>query len=285
MAQTIWEAATSPQEVIWVDANGNRVIWSDSKPNLNTFSVGSFPPTSPTSLQNIIPSYLFVEYNDDDTLQAFVSAQNKYAQEYLTFLNSLALGVYTQNPVSGTLLDWVASGVYGTLRPALPSNLTTAKGGYNSTVINTKPGYNGFIKAAYATYYVTSDDTFRRILTWNFYKGDGFIFSVRWLKRRVMRFLFGVNGIDYGVNETYPVSVTFTATRQITISINASQSAISNRALMNAMGFNNRLNGSYNSVKVSSVNYPSIPEAVVFQAAMQAGVLNVPFQYTFTVNP
>jgi len=45
-------------------------------------------------------------------------------------------------------------------------------------------------------FYELPDDIFKRILTWNLYKGDGNRFSMRWLKRRIARFLFGVNGID-----------------------------------------------------------------------------------------
>ena len=42
-----------------------------------------------------------------------------------------------------------------------------------------------------------TDDVFKRILTWHFYKGDGKNFSVRWLKRRIWRFLQGANGTDF----------------------------------------------------------------------------------------
>ena len=57
------------------------------------------------------------------------------------------------------------------------------------------------------TVYTTSDDIYQRLLTWHFYKGDGKIFSIKWLKKRVMRFLIGANGTAPLLDYTYPVSI------------------------------------------------------------------------------
>jgi hypothetical protein len=50
--------------------------------------------------------------------------------------------------------------------------------------------------------YLTNDDTYRRILTWHLYKGDGNYFSTEFIKRRVWRFLYCADGLssDYAVN-------------------------------------------------------------------------------------
>ena len=47
--------------------------------------------TEPAYLAKAIPSYLYVQYNDDDDLQAFVQAYNELAQEIITWLNTAAV--------------------------------------------------------------------------------------------------------------------------------------------------------------------------------------------------
>jgi hypothetical protein len=56
---------------------------------------------------------------------------------------------------------------------------------------------------------VVSDDLFKRIMTWNFYKGDGYYFTIPWLKRRIMRFLTGVDGVDVVNDQRWSISVLF----------------------------------------------------------------------------
>ncbi|MGA3767720.1 hypothetical protein ACPBXC_29065, partial [Escherichia coli] len=53
------------------------------------------------------------------------------------------------------------------------------------------------------------DDLFKRIMTWNFYKGDGFYFSIPWIKRRILRFLLGVNGTDILNDQRWSISIQF----------------------------------------------------------------------------
>jgi hypothetical protein len=50
--------------------------------------------------------------------------------------------------------------------------------------------------------YLTNDDTYRRILTWHFFKQDGNYFSTEFLKRRVWRFLYNPDGLstDYAAD-------------------------------------------------------------------------------------
>lgn len=203
-------------------------------------------PTGPTGLLNVIKSYLYTEYNDDDNVQSFVDAFNAYAQAYLDYMNGLNLPVYTSQSISGSLLDWVAQGVYGMLRPGLPVKGTPARGPLNTWVLNSIP-FNTGTPAVNQTYYATSDDIFRRVLTWQFYKGDGKTFNVRWLKRRIYRFLNGVNGVDVDCSATYGISVAFTGLRNATITL------------------------------------ADTPTSEIFKTAVGAGVLELPFQITWTI--
>lgn len=207
---------------------------------------GSPSLSGPTGLQNIIPGYLYTQYNDDDNLQGMMAAFNAYAQAYLDYMNALNLPVYTSQSISGPLLDWVAQGLYGMLRPGLPTKGTPARGPFNTWLLNSLP-FNTAVAAQDQTYYATTDDIFRRVLTWQFYKGDGRVFSIRWLKRRVFRFLNGVNGTDVDCSSTSTVSVTLTAPRAATITT------------------------------------PNTPTAMIFKTAVEAGVLELPFQIAWDV--
>src|ERR1700739_1536949 len=96
--------------------------------NIPTPFATTFPPTQPTSMTAIIPSYLYEEYNDDSDLQAFVSSYNTLAQTFLNTLVELNLPIYTSDVISGPLLDWVAEGLYGISRPSLFSGQSITVG-------------------------------------------------------------------------------------------------------------------------------------------------------------
>ncbi|MFZ4998396.1 hypothetical protein ACOY5P_03240 [Enterobacter asburiae] len=160
-----------------------------------------------TPVSKIIPSYPFIQYRDDPNVVAFFDAFNEMAQEYLEEINSLSIPYWPSPALSGKLLDWVVEGIYGETRPLLQvSQDAIAKGAYNTIDYNTIPyaGLKNFVPGS-TTYVV--DDYFRRILTWNFYKGDGVQFNIDWLKRRIARFLRGPNGIDPPVTDTFDISV------------------------------------------------------------------------------
>jgi hypothetical protein len=160
-----------------------------------------------TVLQQIIPAYVYRNYADDDDIQAFTIAQNSYATQFLLWFNTLNLPIYTGGIITGALLDLVGNNIYGTMRPSVTT-------GGQTSVDATATYYTGL--TATATRKITStealqsvnDDIYRRVLTWNYYKGDGFVFSIQWLKRRVYRFMFGPNGIPPDPQDnTYAVSV------------------------------------------------------------------------------
>lgn len=192
---------------------------------IGQFQIGISPiqgipalPPAPVTIQKTIPAYLYVEYNDDDNVQAFIDAYNALTQSYLDWFNTINLPVYTSPTIIGALLDWVAQGLYGYARPVLSSGTSRIRGPLNTFAFNTLP-FNGRKNIVSSTITVTTDDIFKRCLTWNFYKGDGKTCSVAWLKRRVMRFLTGVNGTAGTFDNTYPISVGFTSSTQVTISI------------------------------------------------------------------
>ena len=233
----------------WDGTNGLYITWAGSNTRPITWAgkitdVPPFPPAKNPVIGKAILSYLYVQYNDDDNLQAFADAYNELAQQYVDFLTSLNLPVYTNPNVSGTLLDWVAEGLYGVERPSLPSDLTTQIAAINTFEINKlKFPINALIPAKAPT----TDDVFRRIITWNFSKTDGRYFCIKWLKRRVMQFLYGTDGVNLLIDNTYPVSVTF---------------------------------GSH---PVVNITVPSTLQSPILKAAIESRALELPFQYQYHV--
>jgi hypothetical protein len=207
-----------------------------------------WPATEPTSIQSTIPAYLYVQYQNDDNVAAFFTAYNQFTQAYINWFNELNLPIYTDDPVASTLLDWVAEGIYGISRPGLPSSFgSPSVGAVNTSVVN-QITFNGFRAGRPSNYTATNDDTFRRIITWAFYKGDGKVFTPTWLKRRINRFLNGFNGTDVTNDTQYNISVTPTGFKQWSITL------------------------------------ASTPQSSIFQAAVKTGVLELPFQIQWTVN-
>ena len=203
-------------------------------------------------LQTILPAYLFSEYADDLDLQAMVSSLNDYQLSYLTAQNGTNLWNYTgiASLVSGALLDWVGTYLYGIPRPtfSIITSQSTTGGPYNAFPYNLYP-YNAFTVSRTYSYSIATNDQYRRVLTWNIYKGDGWYFSIPWLKRRVLRFLTGANGTDPGISQTYLVSVQQSAGNQVRIGVDSSLSSL----------------------------------AATLSQAMSGGFLALPFQYQFSV--
>ena len=207
----------------------------------------TWPAESPVTVLKTIPAYPYVQYQDDDNITAFFDAFNIYAQAYVDWFNALDLPIYTKAPVQGALLDWVASGLYGITRPGLPtSEGSPALGPVNTFDPNEIP-VNSFAAGTSDTHIAVNDDFFRRILTWQLYRGDGDFPSIPWLKRRINRFLHGIDGADVAVNTTYEVSITETAIRSWTITI------------------------------------PSTTAGLVFKEAVKANVIDLPFQALWSV--
>lgn len=177
----------------------------------------AFPPTAPEVMSDIVPAYVYFQYQDDDDIQAFFSAYNGAAQYYLDWFVGVNLPVYTG--LSGSLLDWVAAGLYGLIRPTLEQVGALAIGPFNTAAFNTIP-FNYFKPAVTSSFFVASDDIFQRIMTWYLFKGDGKYFTLKWLKRRVLRFIIGTNGSAPNVADTSQISITI-ASDIVTIDLTA----------------------------------------------------------------
>lgn len=195
----------------------------------------------------VIYSYPFAEYADDEDIDAFFQAFNIQGQEYVDWFNQVNLPIYSGPVVSGDLLDWVGAGLYGVERPTLAFGTSTTLGPYATWAYAT----NGFAiqrTLSSTTFFAANDDVYRRVLTWGYYRGDGRYFDITWLKRRVSRFLHGVNGTDINPTQFQNVSVMVSGSA-FTINIPTSQ-----------------------------------PFGQTFQACVEAGIIELPFQYSFTVN-
>ena len=239
----------------------------------------SSAPTSPTTQTSVIPSYLYQQYQDDPDLPAFILAYNSLAQQFITTINDLNLPIYTGDNIAGGLLDWVALGLYGMLRPNLSLETIVSIGELNTYQFNTLMLGANRILVNVVQNQVT-DDIFKRILTWHIHKGDGRYFTVRWLKRRIMRFLYGVNGSNPIIDQTYQISILFGVNRTITVRFINQTVTVTSGAIFNAFGFNTT---QFNSLTTSVTALTPLPNRQVFQAAVQSAALELPFQYTWNV--
>lgn len=185
----------------------------------------------------VIKQYLYQQYQDDLDIQAFVDAFNGIAQGYVDWANNIGIPIYTT--LSGAALDWVGQSLYGYARPIIGAISGAI---YNTFNYNQQTYGTGVIQAQLA-----SDDVYKRVLTWKLHRGDGRYTNVQWLKRRIKRFLIGVNGASPDLDHTQEISVQFGPNNAITVVI----------------------------------NYPQDPASVGLACQyINAGVLDVPFQYS-----
>lgn len=244
-----------------------------------TMQTGAFPPAAPTSMVAVIPSYVYQEYSDDDDVQAFFAAYNGEAQAYISGFNSLNLPIYTDDVISGALLDWVGNGVYGVARPSLSSGVSRTIGLLNTYAFNTLV-MNASKKIVTSGVTDSSDDVYKRVITWGYFKGDGKLINVRWLKRRIARFLYGINGTNYPVSSTYQISITFGVGNAVSITLAGPQSKLIGGALMNTFKFNTTLMNYY---KIQVTPISPLPNAQLWAEAVASGTCEMPFQFNYTV--
>lgn len=277
----------------------------------------NFPPGQVTGLTRVIGSYLYQEYSDDDDLQGFVESQNSMQQNFVDTFNALNLPIYPGPIVSGKLLDWVAMGVYGFPRPALSSGKKSQLGPLNTFEPNQSvyttlvdfgnPGLplNTIKFLTDEDIVIADDDTYRRCITWHFYKGDGKYFDTTWLKRRIWRFLFGQNGWPFETVQWNNATYTISDTSQISISLGVNHSVcirfvlgirtVTGGAMLNAFGCNGfgppgfpQINTNFapiplNDLETTYQRLPPLPYMQIFKEALEAGVLEVPYQFNFNV--
>ncbi len=268
---------------VWAATSGHRfsaVVLQYPTPFPPAPQPGNFPPSEPTSLTATLPSYLYVQYNDDANLQAWVRAYNTLAQEAVNWFNDTPLPIYTSTAISGSLLDWVGLGLYDTPRPALSSGQNRNVGPLNTYAFN-EITYNTLRTIGPQDIAVTTDDVYKRIITWGFYKGDGKVINVRWLKRRIMRFLNGLNGTSFNVDQTYQISVTFGVNRQVNIRLLNGQRNVTGGAFYNGFALNEM---PYNQLDSYFTNFTLLANAQIFKEAVDSSVLELPFQFDYVVS-
>ena len=164
---------------------------------------------------DIIQAYPYVQFADDDNISAWFDAFNEYAQVYLDWFNNTPLAVYTNDNISGDLLDWVAAGIYGCYRTPIAFGNSRTIGALNTYTPNYLPLNQGK-DLSNQTSFTMTDDIFKRVITWNFYKADGTQMSIPWLKKRIARF---------AVVALSDVSITVSG-RSVTIKISNADSKI-----------------------------------------------------------
>lgn len=223
-------------------------------------------------MQNVIPAYVYQQYSDDVNVQAFAASFNSLAQSYLEWFNNTPLAVYTSSGISGPLLDWIGTGIYGIARPTISTSSVSRVAGFGTGVYGYQPAYGEQIYSSSGTASIATDDIYKRVMTWHLYKGDGEQFSIQWLKNRVARFLYGVNGSDFAVlNDPPSVTVsgsTFTITMQAEVFVLTDSNG---NPIVNSSGDPLTYAGAIS------------PEATIFQQCVNDGILALPFQYNFTV--
>lgn len=201
-------------------------------------------------------AYQYTDFQDDDNIRAFFDAYNILMQQMYDWFLNVNLPIFIGGYNGGDQLHWLVHGIYGQLPPSMVNSKTLIAGPYNTIMYDQIP-YNGWKKTNENTQIVTSDDIFKRILTWNFYKGDGFNFSASWLKRRVRRFLEGDNGTDIVNDQQWGVSVVFNGGGEITITLSAAS---------------------------QTAGYINLTFADLFKSAFDNQLLHMPFWAKVTVN-
>lgn len=207
---------------------------------------------------------MYFQYIDDPDLPSLIASYNSLTQEYVDWFNDVELPVYTG--LQGALLDWVGMGVYGISRPSFSTTILNGIVGPIASVTYHGPAASGptpnIANAISSTQlylsttnYDTPDDIYKRVLTWFFYKGDGFNFSIPWFKRRIARFLFGENGTDVSLPFTPTISVTF---NDATSPLPTCTIVITNSSSLG-------------------------PIATYFEAALETGVIAAPFRFQYIV--
>lgn len=246
------------------------------------FPVGIGLQDSP-GIKTITPSYLYDEYSDDDDLQAFVASQNALTQQFLDWFNQVLLPIYTSDQITGLLLDWIGAGIWGLPRPSLPTGRAMFDGAYGTFWYGQPTiAYGQFQRRPPPAYQPTNDDYYKRILTWHVFKADGKYFTITWLKKRVMRFLIGVNGTSPNIDETYQISVTFGPNRQANIVIyNSMRRSVVGPGVY-GRGRAYGMGPAYGIAPTSVVSLTPFAAAQTFKEALDSGAIELPFQWTWT---
>lgn len=227
------------------------------------------------NITSTLPAYSYVQWSGDQNVSAFFGSLNALSQANLDAVNGYQLPIFLNQ--TGSLLSWAASSIYGVFRPSLSSGGPRAIGPWNTFEFNAEP-FNALAFINSSSNYTADDLTYQRIIQWNTFKGDGYAFSVHWLKRRVERFLRGAIFPD----QTYEVSVRFTSDSDVLITVSETNRKQIGGATFDGFSFNGVGSG-FNELVTDPSTHSPTALASALKAAVNSGVLLLPFQYTFTV--
>lgn len=224
--------------------------------------------------QLAVPLYPYLCYVDDDMVSAVMQGISDYGQDYIDSFYTLNLPIY--NTKSGSLLDWVGNNLYGIRRPVFPIGNILTIGEINNTAIN-ELELNKLLTLYPDDFLIATDDIYKRVITWHHYKGDGDLFSIRHLKRRIMRFLTNTR-----VDQTYQISISWGLNNQCNITIynsgriNLRPSGVINDGELNSFAINEQ--------RTEQISLTQFELAEIFRKGVDLGILELPFQYTYVVN-
>lgn len=225
------------------------------------------------NITSTIKSYPYTEYSDDANVSSFFASYNALSQTNLDDVNGYQLPIYLNQ--TGALLSWAASSIYGVFRPSLSSGGPRPIGPYDTFERNTEP-YDGFKLINSSKNFIADDLTYQRIIQWNTFKGDGYEFTITWLKRRVERFLRG----EIFPDQTYEVSVDFTSETHVLITVSETNQILVGGSFYNGQHFGS---GTFNQTRTQGSSHAPTALASALKAAVNSGILTLPFQYTFSV--
>jgi len=229
---------------------------------------------SQVPLTQVILSYLYQEYQDDEDLQAFVNSFNGISQGYLDWFSNTPLSVYTSPNISGPLLDWVGQGLYNIFRPVLSNSTSRSYGSYNTAPYDTL-AFRVRHKITSGSSSLANDDLYKRTLTWHTYLGDGRQMSVIWLRRRVARFLYGVDGTDIpDISLLNNVSITRSSTGYMGRFASSPY---------NTQAYSTRKSKENLSARSLQIRIPSGVTSSQFKSIFDGGFLATPFQVKISV--
>jgi len=228
-------------------------------------------------ISKTIKSYLYWQYADDEDLQAFITAYNTMTQDYVDWFYNISLPIYTQ--LNGDLLDWVGLGLYGIHRSSIGVFINRLQGTLNSYEMNTTE-MNGFSSIVN---YTLTDDQYKKVITWHFYKADGKQFSIGWLKRRIERFLYGINGGD-STHPTYKISVQFIDSNTVLInSPNQIFTLLNGSGTMNSFQMNSIAAEMNSGIFYNIQTLPTV-DLSFLKVAIDSKILELPFQFNYVVS-
>ncbi len=194
-------------------------------------------------------------------------------QGYHDWYQNTPLGIWTNPNISGPLLDWIANGIYGVSRPFVGTASTVQKSSaINRLPINTAAiNSNKIVRSGTST--IVTDAVYKRLLNYLMYLGDGKQLTIPWAKRRMARFIYGVNGTDVPIEMMQQISIV-----PKTFSVLAGyNSAPYNSQPYNTARFVN------NPSLFLNILLPNVAMSQIFIQLLQNGSAPAPIQINYTI--